>query len=119
MNTRFREVRKNMHLTQKEVANMLNVSHTTYNRYESGLIEPDIGKLCKMANIFRVTVDYLLMNDIPTLTKEIDESDMENIVFKYQQLDKRGKDAVYNTLMREYEFSKLESIESLRLNTLN
>lgn len=38
METRFKETRKRLYLTQRNVAEMLNVSTTTYNRYENGLI---------------------------------------------------------------------------------
>ena len=107
MKTRFKEARRNLQLTQKEVAKMLDVGHTTYNRYENGVIEPDLEKLCHLADIFNVSVDYLIMHDMPSKFDEVARSFDAELFNKYQQLDNRGKAAVYKTLMREYEFSKL------------
>lgn len=106
MNTRFKEVRKSLNLTQKDVAEILNVSQTTYNRYESGLIEPDLDRLCKLADIFNVSVDYLLRHDMSGLVKQIHLDGIEEIIAKYPMLDQRGRLAVYKTVAREYEFSK-------------
>ena len=57
---RLREARENAGLLQKEVAERLEISPVTYNRYEQGKREPDVDTLIKLANIFGVTVDYLV-----------------------------------------------------------
>ena len=44
-------IRKEMGLTQKELANSLNVSQQTYSDYENGKTEPDIDTIIKMADI--------------------------------------------------------------------
>ena len=97
------------------MAKLLSISHTTYNRYESGLIEPDIRKLCKLSQIFHTSIDYLLMNDSHTYNEPVPTIITSELISKYNQLDQRGKEAVYATLLRECEFSKLESVEKYRL----
>lgn len=108
MHTRFRRARKSMNLTQKQVADRINVNHTTYNRYESGMIEPDIERLRMLADIFDVTVDHLLMHEAPECEEQVPLVFKEEFIEKYQQLDIRGKAAVDGTLEREYAFVKLE-----------
>lgn len=47
-------------LYQKELAAYLNVSIGTISNYEKGVHSPDLATLCKLADYFGVTVDYLL-----------------------------------------------------------
>lgn len=56
---KFKELRKNKGATQEEVAKMLNVVKSTYNGYENGNSEPTIATLCKLADYYNVTLDYL------------------------------------------------------------
>lgn len=46
--------------TQKEFASLLGVAQTTVANYENGLRVPDAQKLQKIADIFEVSLDYLL-----------------------------------------------------------
>ena len=57
---RLKELRESKGLTQKEVAEIIGYSEISYARYEKGEREPDISTLCKLANYFNVTVDYLI-----------------------------------------------------------
>lgn len=54
------ELRKDKHLTQKDLAKEMNVSCATISNYETGRHIPDIYALKWFANYFDVTVDYLL-----------------------------------------------------------
>lgn len=53
-------LRKAKKVTQKEMADFLKTTQTTYSRYELGTREPDIETLLKLADYFGVSVDYLL-----------------------------------------------------------
>ena len=44
----------------KDVAERNKVAPDTYRRWERGEREPDISTLCKLAEYFNVTVDYLI-----------------------------------------------------------
>ena len=57
---RLKELRESRGLTQKEVAEIIGYSEISYARYEKGEREPDISTLCKLAEYFNVTVDYLI-----------------------------------------------------------
>lgn len=61
MNTdNLKQARKNSNLTQLQVAEKLGVGQSTYKNYECGLREPNNDLLCKIAELFNVTTDYLL-----------------------------------------------------------
>lgn len=52
--------RKMCGFTQQQVADMLNLNRTTYTKYETGVSEPSIEIMKKIANIFGVDVNALL-----------------------------------------------------------
>lgn len=54
------ELRKERNLGQKELAAYLSLSTGTISNYENGVHFPDLHTLCKLADYFGVTTDYLL-----------------------------------------------------------
>lgn len=53
------ELRINNGLTQKQLAQQLNITDKAYWSYERGRTEPDINTLIKIADYFDVSLDYL------------------------------------------------------------
>lgn len=66
------ELRLLNNMTQMELAEKLNYSDKTISKWERGESSPDIAVLVEMANIFGVTLDYLVR------TENIDEAVKEN-----------------------------------------
>ena len=56
---RIKDLRLSKHLTQKELAQLLNVKPTTVSGWELGRNEPSIDTLKDLARIFGVSVDYM------------------------------------------------------------
>ena len=54
------ELRKRNNLTQREVAKTLGIAQPSYIRYENGTSEPTQETLVKIADLFDVSVDFLL-----------------------------------------------------------
>lgn len=54
------ELRKDKGLLQKELAQLLGVSIGTVSNYETGVHNPEIETLIKLADYFKVSVDYML-----------------------------------------------------------
>lgn len=69
---RLRSLRENLGLSQKELADRLNINRSTYARYETSSTQPDYDILDALANFYDVSVDYLLgrTNSYQTQTKE-------------------------------------------------
>lgn len=57
---RLRELRVEKGLTQKQLAEKLNLNSVTYLHYEKSQREPPLSVLADMANFFDVSTDYLL-----------------------------------------------------------
>lgn len=73
---RLKKLRNEKHLTQAQVAERICVTPTMVSAYESDLKQPALDTIVKIANLFGVTVDYLVCRedkryiDISDLTDE-------------------------------------------------
>ena len=61
--TTLRKLRIGRGIGQKELAFILNLSTGTISNYEHGVHSPDLETLCKIADYFNTTTDYLLGRD--------------------------------------------------------
>lgn len=57
---RLRDLREDNDLTQKELAEYLQVHQTTYSDYELGALNVPVAVLHKLADYYQVSIDYLL-----------------------------------------------------------
>lgn len=60
MYQRIRDLREDHDMSQNEVAKQLNVSQSTYSRYENGQLDIPSGILIALSKMYNVSVDYLL-----------------------------------------------------------
>ncbi len=58
--TRLKDLRKERDLTQENIAGYLGMSRSTIQGYEGENKEPSYGMLCRIADYFGVSTDYLL-----------------------------------------------------------
>lgn len=57
---RIRNLREDNDLTQQQIADMLYINRRTYTAYENGINSMTPETLCKIADIFNTSVDWLL-----------------------------------------------------------
>ena len=57
---KLKELRKDKDLSQKKLANDLNVDQRSISNWEKGIREPDFNTLIRIAKYFDVKTDYLL-----------------------------------------------------------
>ena len=58
------ELRKSKNMTQKQIANLMNISDKTISKWERGLGCPDISLLPELSQILGVSVDQILSGEI-------------------------------------------------------
>lgn len=56
----IRNLREDNDKTQKELADYLNITQTTYSKYELGKINIPVDVFIRLADYYDVSVDYLL-----------------------------------------------------------
>ena len=57
---RIRNLRIDRGLTQKQVAEYLNIKQNTYSQYEIGVLNYPLEAVMKLADLYGVSVDYLV-----------------------------------------------------------
>ncbi len=60
MYQRIRDLREDKDWSQEKVAKLLNVSQSTYSRYESGKLDVPTEVLISLSALYHVSVDYIL-----------------------------------------------------------
>lgn len=60
MKTRIRDLREDRDLTQSQVSKILNISQVAYSYYELNKRSIPLDSLCKLADFYNVSVDYIL-----------------------------------------------------------
>ena len=115
---RLKELRKEAHMTQSDLASMLGMAKGTVAMWEMGKRNPSFEALEKMSEIFDKRVDYILGTsdnpaspklgdaDIEQLGRWQTEEDFSEVVTKYLRLDSRGKAAVEALVNAEYSFCR-------------
>lgn len=56
----IRDLREDADLSQRQLADVLRVSQTTYSRYETGALDIPSSTLTALAGYYNTSVDYLL-----------------------------------------------------------
>ena len=79
---RIREERERKGISQEELARQIFVSRQTVSNWETGKTCPDVQSLLLMSNLFDVSVDSLIKGDVETMTKEIENYELERFKIK-------------------------------------
>ena len=82
--TRMRELRSKHNWSMKYIAYYIGVSIQTISNWEKGETEPDLKSLVKLAELYNVTLDYLLYRDdyqpkFDSLIREVSSRNPEEI----------------------------------------
>ena len=84
------ELRKEQNLTQKDLADKLNVSDKAISRWETGKGFPDVDSLQTLSKFFNITINELLAGE-KAKTKTVEEIAEENIISAIAETEKSKK----------------------------
>ena len=108
MLTNLKKLREIHAVTQKTLADAVGVSQQSINKYENHHIEPDIETLCRIADYFNTSVDFLIGHtDIPNKIE---------MVHDYQLNDEESR---FINGFRQLNTSQKESIAIVINNYIN
>ncbi len=110
---RLKDLRVQNDMTQEDVASKLFVTKQAVSRWENGNCLPDVATLGKLAEIFDVNIDYLLIgNDNVKIEKEIEIVEKEKIVEvekeKIVEVEKPLSDEEIERILDRYKHIKLK-----------
>ena len=81
---RLKELRKERRLSQAEVAKILNITQSGYSLWELDKVSIDNRSLQKLANLYNVSIDYILGKSKTITEMTNDEVDL---IEKYRKLN--------------------------------
>ncbi len=90
LGNKLKELRKNFCMTQDEIAEILDMSRTSFSKYENGAANPPLSVMRKLAKIYNVPIEYLIHDESTSITlneaKTDHEPDPNNLVYYFSQL---------------------------------
>lgn len=114
-------LRKEMKMTQDDVAKILGMSRTSFSKYENGNSTPPLQVLRKIAAIYNVGLEYLIFDENTSIRLNDSQSEDENtssvpvskitelrpvekqIIGKYRILTDEEKKLLLEKLFPEYD----------------
>jgi len=116
---RIRQLRKDIGLTQEALGKKLGVIKQTVSSWENNISEPNSETLSNMASIFGVTTDYLLDNNLSTVTQSKEPT---TFLFFFDSVHRkifanRIRAALADIGLTENEFVELVSIGSKKASS--
>lgn len=102
---RIRDLREDADLTQKEVGIKLNMSQSQYQKYESGFVTPSINVLLSIAELYDVSLDYLLnrTNYKKVVQAETMRSKNNRLISYYNRLSLEDQDYIMGKMVELYK----------------
>lgn len=96
---RLKELRQSRDKTQEDISKLINTSITCYNYYEKEKREPTIETLCRLADFYDVSLDYLVGRDYKDDIGYLNP-DQKNVVYVIKQLNEKNLSAVLGQSLR-------------------
>ena len=106
---RIKDLRISLGLTQKNIAEKLGCNQTAVGKYEREELEPNIEVLCKLADIFNCSIDYIVCreDDFGIISSKTDNGftyEENRLVQIYRTLSDRDKkmiDGIFNSFVSD------------------
>ena len=90
-NTRLREIRENNEISQRQLVKKLNISKSTYSRWETEEQIIPLTRLNDFCNIFNVSMDYVMkLSKTNKMTTNINKLDKKIIGSKVKKIRKEN-----------------------------
>ena len=101
---RLYELRENANMKQTELAELVSLKSGAISKYERGAVQPGMDTIIRFAEIFKVSVDYLLgVSSIPNpYTVEQFSPHETDIILRFRRLSRENQiriDERINTML--------------------
>lgn len=86
---RLKDLRKEAGYSQEQVAELLNVSRQAVSKWESAQGYPDIENIVKLAQMYEISTDYLLLGKEPPARNAAEADISETVIPQSESQNKR------------------------------
>ncbi len=104
---KIRKLRLSKDITQKELADQLNVSFQTVSKWENNINEPDLASLKKIANIFNCPIDFFFEDDEEKINNSLEVISKEN---ESKEVKEETKEEIKEEVKKENRPKRTEYI---------
>ncbi|GFI51197.1 MAG: helix-turn-helix transcriptional regulator [Dorea sp.] len=102
MKTRIQELRKSKKMSQVKLATLVDTSQNTISRIELEEADPSPELLCKLADYFHTSVDYILYRSNQRYIWEAHDNTADSRISMYarklQSLNEEKRNAIYTLI---------------------
>ncbi len=106
---RLAEMRQQINLSQKSIADKLEIPQSTYAGYETGSRKIPLELIVRLSKILNISPTVLILGKEINIINDFTASELE-LIKKYRQLDADGKQRIENQL--NFEVEQLKDKES-------
>lgn len=109
MKNNIKAAREKQGLTQQECADLFDVKLRAWQTYEQGVSEPKFEVLCKIADVFGVTTDYLLGREPaqdPFADRNLNKESEADVIDKYMSLPPNIRACLMDVLLQLADAAK-------------
>lgn len=107
---RIRELRKEKNWSQEELAKKIGSDARQISRYENGKITPSIDAIIKLAEVFDISVDYILFEAAMKRPLKTTCSEVAKRLQHLECLNKSDQDSLLNVLDALIARNKVKSL---------
>lgn len=90
LGNKLKELRKSFGMTQDDIAELLEMSRTSFSKYENGAANPPLAVMRKLSAIYNVPIEYLIHDEhnvmVFNTNKDGEEPDPNNLVKYFSEL---------------------------------
>ncbi|MCM1497449.1 MAG: helix-turn-helix transcriptional regulator [Clostridium sp.] len=118
MHKRIRDLRESNNYRQIDIAEKLNMSQQQYQKYESGIVTPSINILVSIADLYDVSVDYLLgrTNYKRVVQLEVMNAKNSRLTEYYNRLSLEDQDFIMGKMIELHRENESRKKENSRKN---
>jgi len=95
---RIKQLRKEKNWQQAELAEKIEADARQISRYEKGKIKPSAETLLKIAQVFDVSIDYLLKDDAPKKLTQIEDKELLKYLDDIQNLEEEDRRCLFHII---------------------
>ena len=111
---RIKELRTQLNLTQKDIANKIGMTYVQIGRYEKRGAVPSAGVLNKLADALNTTTDYLMNGNTEEKAKaSLKDSELLQQFKAVEELDDQDKSTIKDIIDAFVKRSRLKNIAAL------
>ena len=110
LNERIKLLRKEKNWSQDELAKLIQTDARQISRYENGKITPSVEVLVKLAEVFDVSIDYLLIEKAVRSPLRLDDSRLLERLQEIKSLSEEDRSSLLHILDALLAKNKMKSL---------